>query len=96
MPDKCRVLLNKADSVIPYPDELGGGTMVETEVFHQLHCLVQTTSNLIHDIVIDFLNRNFLRKVIYADYYSRSENLPLEFHASDELFFNHIGELTIC
>lgn len=35
---------------------------------------------------------NFLRKVIYADYYSRPENRPLEFEVGDELFFNHIGE----
>ncbi|KAK0724427.1 hypothetical protein B0H67DRAFT_470751, partial [Lasiosphaeris hirsuta] len=33
---------------------------------------------------------NFLRKVIYADYYSRPENMPLEFLVGDTLFFNHI------
>jgi len=33
---------------------------------------------------------NLMRKVIYADYYSRPENLPIEFMVSDKMFFNHI------
>ncbi|KAI0123234.1 hypothetical protein BJ170DRAFT_675069 [Xylariales sp. AK1849] len=72
MEDKFRGVLNKTHSGIPYPEEQGGGIMVEIEVFHQLHCL------------------NFLRKVIYADYYSRPENRPVTFEVSDELLFNHV------
>ncbi|KAF2206317.1 hypothetical protein CERZMDRAFT_28061, partial [Cercospora zeae-maydis SCOH1-5] len=33
---------------------------------------------------------NYLRQVIYADYYSRPENLPMSFQVSDKMFFNHI------
>jgi hypothetical protein len=33
---------------------------------------------------------NLMRKVIYADYYSRPENVPVEFMVSDKMFFNHI------
>ncbi|KAJ4856547.1 hypothetical protein T069G_09915 [Trichoderma breve] len=33
---------------------------------------------------------NFIRKVIYADYYSRPENLPIEFEVTNKLFFNHV------
>ncbi|KAJ5754098.1 uncharacterized protein N7511_008251 [Penicillium nucicola] len=33
---------------------------------------------------------NFLRKVIYADYYTRPENMPAEFMVGDDLFYNHI------
>ncbi|PPJ52548.1 hypothetical protein CBER1_11060 [Cercospora berteroae] len=36
---------------------------------------------------------NYLRQVIYADYYSRPENLPMSFQVSDKMFFNHIGKL---
>ena len=40
MPTEYLAPLNKSDSFLLYPEELGGGVMVETEVFHQLHCLV--------------------------------------------------------
>ncbi|KZM21317.1 hypothetical protein ST47_g7533 [Ascochyta rabiei] len=33
---------------------------------------------------------NYMRKVIYADYYSRPENRPIEFEVGDDLFYNHI------
>ncbi|OIW27028.1 hypothetical protein CONLIGDRAFT_647147 [Coniochaeta ligniaria NRRL 30616] len=72
MPEEYRGVLNKTHSGIPYPEEMGGGIMVEIEVFHQLHCL------------------DFLRKIIYADYYSRPENLPRTFEVSDKMLFNHI------
>lgn len=38
--DEHRAEMNKTDSGISYPEEQGGGLMVEIEVFHQLHCLV--------------------------------------------------------
>lgn len=41
--------LNKTHSGIPYPEEMGGGIMVEIEVFHQLHCLVLTSSESVGD-----------------------------------------------
>lgn len=44
MPEKYREVLNKTHSGVPYPEEKGGGIMVEIEVFHQLHCLVMHTS----------------------------------------------------
>ncbi|GAB7354865.1 hypothetical protein MBLNU459_g5512t1 [Dothideomycetes sp. NU459] len=72
MAEEHRAELNKTHSGIPYPEEQGGGIMVEIEVFHQLHCL------------------NYLRKVIYADYYSRPEYLPLSFEVSDKMLFNHV------
>jgi len=72
MPDKYRAALNKTHSGISYPEEAGGGIMVEIEVFHQLHCL------------------NYLRKIIYSDYYSRPEHLPRTFEVGDKLLFNHV------
>lgn len=47
MPEKYRAELNKTNSGIPYPKEQGGGIMVEIEVFHQLHCLVLNSLDLL-------------------------------------------------
>ncbi|KAK5989899.1 hypothetical protein PT974_08162 [Cladobotryum mycophilum] len=33
---------------------------------------------------------DFIRKVVYADYYSRPENLPITFEVTDKLLFNHV------
>jgi hypothetical protein len=39
------------DSLVRFPDEYGGGFMVNVEVFHQLHCLVRLLKVLSDDIV---------------------------------------------
>jgi hypothetical protein len=41
MPEQYRGVLNKTHSGLLYPEEQGGGVMVEIEVFHQVHCLVR-------------------------------------------------------
>lgn len=95
MPEKYLGDLNKTGSGISYSEEQGGGIMVEIKVFHQLHCLVHTgpircVILFLRVLLMSYL-KNFLRKVIYADYYTRPENMPKEFMVGDELFYNHIG-----
>jgi hypothetical protein len=47
MPEKYREVLNKTHSGLLYPEEQGGGVMVEIEVFHQVHCLVSQQLHLL-------------------------------------------------
>ena len=41
MEPKYLPLLNKSETAIRYSKDQGGGYMVELEVFHQIHCLVE-------------------------------------------------------